>query len=69
MASVETSKPAPSLRLVDKTLLATHRTMSTDESAAGPLIACGGLVEPYRVFRLVKNSSEPTEESRSPAIE
>jgi len=61
MDDMETLKPIPSLRLVDKTSVGTHGPWANEEYLGGPLIACGGIAQPYRVFRLVKNAA-PTAE-------
>lgn len=59
MNDMETLKPIPSLRLVDKTPAGTHGPWADEEHPRVPLIACGGIVEPYRVFRLIKSSAPP----------
>ncbi len=59
--------PSPSLRLVDSATEVKDLSQADEEHHRGQHIACGGLVEPYRAFRLVENSM-PVEEFPHPAI-
>lgn len=57
--------PSPSLRLVDSATEVKDLPQADAEHPGGPLIACGGIVAPYRVLRVVKNST-PTAEPVAP---